>query len=510
MRYDRRIFILLILALTACQNTTITPTNQALLRQPTPMILASVTSTIPSTIAASPTVASSPEAPLILTQTATPFLPIPVDLSRFDVDLNPPIVVSHQLPLIITPGETTALKFSFWCNYLSQALDLHCSLTAELYLSDGQDDDFTILPLEKEAGGEESWVAELPETNNKGPSLRYYIQVNDPETGVDVRYPVDGTIDLFVASKLIQVALPAQEPPKPGEIALDLPWGDDPDAVGLQKRAGYPFPEGPLALAVADDGRIALLDHVNERVLIFDPAKDKFSTILLPFSLHNQGNIQFDRNGQVAVFDPVGEPLDQSTVNIPRLYRFTPDGQPGASAPVFARIPAWLTKDMKIVDLDDSRLVVPFDSSGTANPRESQRQKQSSELLVKYMTGSVNQARLADVQQGIAFEVHSASPLGAIIAFERIPQGYVAVFKTDQIRAVWLDPSGNVLNDATLPNPQYSDMNALGKAAIDENGSLYLLGSTPNGIIIQFVKAPGIVECSWTCSPSAWGFQLPV
>ena len=129
------------------------------------------------------------------------------------------------------------------------------------------------------------------------------------------------------------------------------------------------FGEGPLAMDVALDGRIALLDHVNERVLIYDPISKSSSIVPLPFSLHSRGNIRFDRNGQVAVFDPVGEPVGQATVNIPQLYRFLTNGTMQV-APVFVRIPSQITGNLEVFDLAYSRLVTPFDISGAANPRE--------------------------------------------------------------------------------------------------------------------------------------------
>ena len=67
--------------------------------------------------------------------------------------------------------------------------------------------------------------------------------------------------------------------------------------------------------------------------------------------------------------------------------------------------------------------------------------------MVKYMPDSVNDVRLADRGLGIAFAVHSVSPLGAIIDFENTLRGYVVVFELDQLRIVWFDPAGNMLTN---------------------------------------------------------------
>jgi hypothetical protein len=106
------------------------------------------------------------------------------------------------------------------------------------------------------------------------------------------------------------------------------------------------------------------------------------------------------------------------------------------------------------------------------------------------MPETVNEVRFADTKRGIAFEVHSVSPLGAITYFENTPQGYVAVFEADQLRAVWFDLTGNVLRDITLPREDYSEINSLGRIAVDSKGSLYILGSVKDGAEVRFVKAP--------------------
>ena len=242
---------------------------------------------------------------------------------------------------------------------------------------------------------------------------------------------------------------------------------------------------------VADDGRIALLDVVKMRVLIFDPAEKGLKAIPMPRMFSPYPDIQFDRDGQVAVFDPEGEPLgDQSTVNIPRLFRLLPDGQISAVVPVFVELAGWLNKDLQVFDSNHARRVTPVDASGKANSRETQRQKQTPQLVMKYMLETVNDVRFADWEEGLAFAVHSVSPLGAINIFEKTPQRYVAVFEGDQLRAIWFDEAGKVFKDVTLPREEYSEINPIGRASVTPDGSLYFLRSTENGIQVRFVKAP--------------------
>jgi len=84
----------------------------------------------------------------------------------------------------------------------------------------------------------------------------------------------------------------------------------------------------------------------------------------------------------------------------------------------------------------------------------------------------------------------SPPPLGAITYFEKTPQGYVAIFHFDKIRAVWFDMDGNVLKDISLPNNQFSEIQVHGQVSIDNGGSLFILCSTPQGIEVRYIKAP--------------------
>ncbi len=448
------------------------------------------TKTITPTLTPRPTQTSTPSASPTQTTLLTPGTSI--DLSRFDPDVNPPIPVSHIPPLIARSDETVKLEFDFVCAYMFQAPGLLCNLSPVLYFSYGEKSDFTPFPLKKEIQEDaEYWVASLPAADSDGGSLRYYLEVNDPQVGLGVRYPVEGTIDVFTVPAFIPVELPTQREVESGELVLALPWGSGPEEVGLLIPEEYPRRLGPPAMDVASDGSIALLDQVNERVLIFSPTEQSFTSIPMPVPRKGTSDmdVQFDRNGQIAVFDQIGEPIGSSEVNIPHLYRLYPDGRVRAVAPVFAKSPSILTQDLSVIDKYDGKFVAPFSKSGEVNTREVQRQKYSQVFILKYMTDHVS--RFADTTAGIAFEVYSMSPLGSIAHFEKTPQGYLVVFGGDQFRAIWFDPTGKVLKDVTMPNnDRYSEINLYGQLATDRYGSLYVLGSTEKGVEVRFVKAP--------------------
>ncbi len=62
-------------------------------------------------------------------------------------------------------------------------------------------------------------------------------------------------------------AQPAPVEPAPGRALVTMPWGDGVGQVGLV-RAAEGLTRGPEALAVAPDGRMAILDSVNSRLVI--------------------------------------------------------------------------------------------------------------------------------------------------------------------------------------------------------------------------------------------------
>jgi len=49
----------------------------------------------------------------------------------------------------------------------------------------------------------------------------------------------------------------------------------------------------------ASDGRIALMDPVNERIVIFDPDEGNYTRLPLPFPYHFNSNLAFDREDRL-------------------------------------------------------------------------------------------------------------------------------------------------------------------------------------------------------------------
>ncbi len=414
------------------------------------------------------------------------------DLSGYDPDLHPPIDVSHNLPLIARSDETVSLVFNF-ANMICFSSQVSCSLKGDLFYTYGETGSFQTIPLENAIVNElDSLVARLPATDLEGKSLRYYAEFTVPEAGYTQLYPGAGTIDLFATEEFTRVDLPVEQPVAPGERVYDFFWGFGPDKVRQTTYDNYPQRVGPPAMDVSEDGRIALMDVVNQRIILFDPAAGSYAILPMPFTYQFFGDVAFDQEDRLVVCDWVGEDTEATQVSIPQCYRLFPDGKVDEITPVYMPVPSKISKYLKVLDYRDGRLIAPFNSEGKAKSREEQRQREAWDYPLRYVEGQDPfVAHFADVKEDLAFEVHSVSPLGGITEFTQTPQGYLLTFTLgDRIRAVWIDSSGRALKDVTLPNDQHSEINFNGQVAVTEDGSLYVLNSTERGIEIHFVRAP--------------------
>jgi hypothetical protein len=426
------------------------------------------------------------------TLTPSPTSQYVLDLSGYDPDIFPPIDISHNPPLIARSDETVNLVFGF-ANTFCIRLPVSCMPQGTLHYCYGDNKDFQSIPLANEIVNEmESLVARLPAADQTGKALRYYAEFAVPEAGYTQRYPEAGTLELFTTTGFTAVDLAVEKPVEPGDVVYDFFWGYGPDKVRQAVYEGYPQRIGPPAMDVADDGRIALMDPVNERIIIFDPKEASYSSFPLPFSYGFFADLAFDRVGRLMVCDYQGEEVEETFGPDPYCYLLSPIGQLVASTPVYIRSPAKMTKDLTILDYSDSRLVAPFNSQGEANAREVQQQKKPWEFPLRYGEGQDPYlAHYADVKDGVVFEVRSASPLGVLTEFAKTPKGYILTFSLgDRLRAVWINSAGAVLKDVTLPKGDYSEINFNGQVAVANDGSLYVMSSTQRGIEIHYVKAP--------------------
>jgi hypothetical protein len=472
----------------------VTPTGPQRTETRTPLLTEVILTYAPDAIRepATPTpLPSSPPPPTITpTNPATPTPLFTVDISGYNADLFPPIDVSHNPPLIARVDELASLVFSF-ANTFCMKLPVSCIPQGVLYYAYGEAGEFLSMPLTDEVVNEmESLVAKLSTANSQGEPLRYYAEFSVPEAGYTQRYPIAGTINLFAADEFIPVVLPVENPVKPGEKVYNFYWGYGIDKVRQVTYEGYPQRVGPPALDVSDNGILALMDPVNERIITFDLKESTYINYLMPFTYQFNADLAFDPRGRFMVCDYQGQENQATLGPDPVCYLLRSGGELEGVTPIYVISPGKINRELKILDYNDYRPVPIFNAQGQPNSQEVQVDKETWDLPYLYVEYPYL-ARYADAEQGLAFEVRSATPLGTLTEFERTPQGYLLVFNLgDRIRAVWIDPEGAILKDITLPYSQYTEINFNGQSAVAVDGALYSMSSTERGIEIHYVSAP--------------------
>ncbi len=104
------------------------------------------------------------------------------------------------------------------------------------------------------------------------------------------------------------VTVAAPVPDEKPLILQILPWGTAVAQVG-HRRDAEAMPEGPMALAVAPSGQIAVLDQVNSRVLLLAPTGQPLEkTQIIPLSRPTFQDIAFDPTGHLFALDRLHTP----------------------------------------------------------------------------------------------------------------------------------------------------------------------------------------------------------
>ena len=115
--------------------------------------------------------------------------------------------------------------------------------------------------------------AEAPSTGAESSSTAAEPVGADPATPETLATPATAEI-----TTIDEYASPS---PSRGTVLVTLRWGDGEDEVGLQKPAEG-LVRGPEALAIAPDGRIAVLDSVNRRIVLLDSSGSAQGAVPVP------------------------------------------------------------------------------------------------------------------------------------------------------------------------------------------------------------------------------------
>lgn len=405
------------------------------------------------------------------------------NMSKYDPIDNPAIDVTHVPPFIAAAGETVRLEFLLDCSYTAET-DLPCKPEVTLYTAFGSKPEFQPVALkEEEQDSFRVLVAEIPILDANEKAMKYFLEINDPSVNIQYRYPLHGTIDVMLVPSITVIELLPPTTPISGDLVIDATWGSEPGQVGLGKNGGAPI--GPDAFDMAPDGKIAVLDEVNKRVLLFDSQTRKVSSYSV--NLKGWGDLAFKTSEELVVLDMIGESsVDYKTT--PQLYLLDLKSKKVKQiGPAFVKGSIALTNESTLMDVNLGRMIQPLDSHGKLRPKNEQlKDYAQANLLARWQDDF--RSRFADTQQRLAFEIRSTEPLGAIEHFSKTNDGYVVVFEGMNLRILWLDASGQLLSDVSVPNQAQSPIYPHGRIVVDKHGSVYYLSTTPSGLEIRRVN----------------------
>lgn len=400
-------------------------------------------------------------------------------LEDFDPLNESGITVTHHSPLIAKVEDIVQLDFLIDCANPENPR-LHCQPEAILFAGYGPTPEFEPQELTQEIQDSlEVWTISLPAADSNGQALQYYLEIKDEKAKAQSRYPLTGALELAVAPTFTTVHVPSEEPSlREGELIWSASWGAGPEQVGLSKAEGT-APSGPSAFAMSPDGKIAVLDEVNQRVLVFDTQADESATY--PMALKGWGDITFVNSDEIVILDLVGEN------GTPQLYTInTTNNQVSHLGAVLVSNYADLLPGATLSDAALGRVTHPINPAGEIKSREEQlRDDATAEHLARWQ--SDHRSLFADTQAGVIFDIQSATPLGAVAYFDKTREGYLIIFEEEFLRMLWLSPSGQVLDDCKIDNQQEAPINPHGRFVTDQNGSVYYMTTTSTGMEIRRV-----------------------
>jgi len=406
-------------------------------------------------------------------------------LEGYNPLLDSGVIITHIPPLFAETEDSIELEFTIDCDELVDSW-IGCQPEVTLFTAYGLESDFLPISLTEEIQESlEVWTIDLPVADPNGQALYYYLEIKDEKARIQSRYPLTGAIELIVDPTFITIDLSTDESPlREGELILQMPWGSGSGQVGLSATEG-PVPIGPSAFDVAPDGRIAVLDEVNYRVLVFDPKTNETKTY--PVELSGWGDIAFTNSDEIIILDLVGEN------GLPLLYRIDAnDNQVNRLGPIFTNSSVDLSSGPMIVDPNLGRIVNPLNSSGTIKSEEEQLQDYASaELLAGWQNDY--SSLFADTQKRLIFNVQSTTPLGAIGYFVKTNNGYIMIFEGEFLRILWITSEGQILDDCRIANQQEAPINHLGRFVISQNGNVFYLTTTPEGMEIRRIDVDNFI-----------------
>lgn len=426
-------------------------------------------------------------------------------------------VIAASTPRIPAQGQAAEAQLDvgssppLLVNAGSGALNIPFSVTCAMPFLEGECDVRTVLHYRPPGGNWNEAVRlldglgvgfNLPVPNAR--YVEYYLDVTERSTGAHMTFPPNGSsaplrFYMLPAVGATQLAALPFGQSRPPDASFRLTWGAAPDQAGL-----IPGDEsstiGPQALDVDAAGRIYLLDQVNDRVQVFDPAGLLVNVI--PLQLGPLGDLAVAEDGSLYVLDfvpngpgshpvvhyvvpsdiPNAPPQAVTTVETPEwepaLLRVEGDAAWAYGTPS----DAWRPVAGNVAGLPSIQMGMPSAMG------EVIRRVDPGRRIVELATPTADRpsrTRLQAPTDRYFGELALVEPDGS--------GGYWIVVRTwqetpsmaDHHELVHVSPSGQVLEHSALENGEFADTGSLSQFRLGADGDLYQIYTDELGAEIR-------------------------
>jgi hypothetical protein len=390
----------------------------------------------------------------------------------------------HTPIVLLRPGETATLAFDTVCG---------CEATGVVYVRPHNALKFSAVPL---VARRSVLTADVDPTVAQA-GFAYYAVISDPAHGLSVTIPRGGAAGPHRVWALSDVpAIPMGEHQfgsvrKPSQVSLQTTWG-----AGVAQ-AGLVPPEkgaraGPASFDVLPDGRVALLDQVNGRILLGD-GQGGAPSQAFPVPVTTLADLRVNAKGGYFVLQ---EPIRGT--EFPVLRILTSAGAVQSVVPVPERIAPQLAAvaDLPLAHQYPSDMWMPLTDRGSTKALSPAVQAARAaegtptadgQLVVKAMRHEVRVAEVAGDRVKRAWVLTSDTDLGEVQLAEPLRDGVLVVvrpFSETQAEFTALYLRGTGLERAfSVPAIEWADSESNSRFRL-RGRSLYELASAMEGVKI--------------------------
>jgi hypothetical protein len=408
------------------------------------------------------------------------------------------VEATHLPPLLTVAGERAELSYDAYCiDPSAELLEDSCGLVGSVFVRPGSTGHFRELALQSE-GSPDHLVASVPEevaSSRRG--FTYYAQIEDtrgrafvtlPAGGASAPHrslPLDPTIDISLGRHVFGRVSRADE------RVAEIGWGDGPNDAALEDGRNL-TPIGASAFDVDPSGTVVLLDQTHRRMLRWRggsrvPARIPLAIAgtIADVSLASDGSLYVlesasnaARTPVVRRFDSYGRELEPSET----VERTASQIRQGPFGPVVLEQPSdqWM----------------PITSDGSPLSPELQRRRGHSgrplrgggEIVVLRRANEIRVALVDQARVRRSWRITSETALAEVQLADVLGPHVVVVARVytdeaDQFVALVLGTEG-LVRRISLDAADWAETAPLGRFRLT-NGSLYQLGSTPEGAFID-------------------------